>query len=147
MPDPEEKPKNAEGKPKSEDGEIQDAVPLELREVLQKLPPEQRQVLERSFMMIQGPVAHPLLGKIDKEHLHKMLDGVENDNKRSYEDTRDERKHITLRAVVGTAAFLVACAIFLYAKEVPLLKDILIYLVLIGGGVGIGRGFKRHDDS
>lgn len=108
------------------DGDAQ-AMPPEVGEVLKSLPAEQRQVLERSFsLMFQGPVVNPLLGKIDKEHLHKMLDGVENDNRRMYDDSKDERKHLTLRAVVGTAAFLIACGLFLWAKEVPFLKDLLI---------------------
>ncbi|MEK7380938.1 MAG: hypothetical protein AAB075_08015, partial [Gemmatimonadota bacterium] len=53
------------------------SMPPEVGDVLKGLPAEQRQVLERSFsLMYQGPAINPMLGKIDKEHLHKMLDGV-----------------------------------------------------------------------
>lgn len=119
------------------------ATPPEVQRVLAQLPPEQRHVLEQSFsMMVQGPVPHPLVSKIEKEHLTKLLDGVENDNRRMYEDQRDERKHQTGRAVLGTLALVAVCVLFLWYREVPLLKDILGYLVAAAGGYGIGKGSK-----
>jgi len=133
-----------EPRPDLEPADAKPTSPSEVEQVLEKLSADQRQVLERSFsLMLQAPIVNPVLTKLNTEHLHKILDGVENGNKRMYEDERDERKHVTLRSVVGTLAFLVLCGLFLWAKEVPFLKDLVIYLVLIAGGVGIGRGLMR----
>ncbi len=60
------------------------AAPPEVQQVLNALPPEQRHILERSFaMLVQGPLMNPIAAKIDKVHLNKIFDGVENDNLRS----------------------------------------------------------------
>lgn len=123
--------------------------PPEVRRVLESLPQAQREVLERSFaMMYQGPVVNPILTKIDKEHLHKLFDGIENDNKRMYEDRASGRKHGRFIAGLGVLAFLAISSVFLWAQQGDLLKGILIGLALFLGGLGTGSRFlsKQDDD-
>ena len=117
------------------------SVPPEVQVILQHLPPEQRRVVEQSFSLLyqyQGPGVNPVLSKIDGEHVHKILEGIENDNQRMYQDRDRGRSHNRFLAIVGVAGFLLVSGLFLWAQQSNLLKDVLTWLAIFVGGLGVG---------
>lgn len=100
-------------------------------------------------MMFQGPMstAHPILAKLDGQHLTKILDGVENESKRDHEDRDQGRKHMRFIAVVGLAGFLLISALFLWANAGELLKGILMGFAVFAGGLGFGSRFLHKKDD
>ena len=88
-----------------------------------------------------------MLAKIDKDHVHKILDGIEHDNQRMYEDRDRSRSHNRFLSIVGVAGFLVLSGLFLWAKQSALLRDILTWLAIFLGGLGVGVGFLRRRGS
>ena len=125
------------------------ATPTEVREILATLPEEHRVRLERTFAMLtyQGPVQNPMLAKMDGQHLHKIIDGVEADSQRNHEDREKDRRHRRTLAYVGLGGFLLISGVFLWAKQGDLLKGILIGFAIFVGGLGAGSRFLRRDSD
>lgn len=152
----EEKPKSEEEKDKSSESPEQpeDIVPTEEEsglpiEILDKLDPEERKIVRRTFsMFMAGSFTSPhhyLFRKMTSEHIGKVLDGVERDNQREHQGRMSTRR--------WNYAYLITCLIFILAiSGLFLWKDKSEYIVPIiaalsgfagGYGIGLSRGQKR----
>jgi hypothetical protein len=109
------------------------------------VPPAEQKVRElvrrEAFGMFQfGPAPNPLVEKMTEEHITKVIDNSEADNKRS-----DYR--IKFLAVILTIGFIAICGMFLYAGQSALLKEILTLFITFAGGFAGGYGFKAYKGS
>ncbi len=124
------------------------APPHAVQEIIKRLPPREREIVEQSFsMLVQAPMVNPVLAKLDGQHLHKILDGAENDSKRHHEDRDKNRRHNRFVVVVGLVGFLAISALFLYLNQAELLKGILMGFAVFAGGLGFGARFLRRGDE
>ena len=113
-----------------------------LDEMLSNAPPEIGQQI-RMMAVSAGMMPHPILAKLNEDHIHKMMDYGESESIREDRQARSTRMLvfaafvIVLAAVVGMVLFLVL------QDEVGLLGQILGGLALfstgMAGGFGLGR--------
>jgi hypothetical protein len=138
---PAESPDKLEKK-KDSDGD-DDASVIE-PEVLEKLPPEVRRVLEFGMGMFSTPVFHPVTKKINEGHIDKLLDSSEKDSQREYKDRMWGRCFGILYALIGVGLFVFVTMYLSDDKE--LYRDLLTKVIIFFGGGGLGYGVKAFLD-
>ncbi|HSS20898.1 MAG TPA: hypothetical protein VLL54_12560 [Pyrinomonadaceae bacterium] len=133
-----------EGETKNKNGEK--PSPLE-PEVLEKLPPEVRKVVESFSLQAfsAGPMTNPVLGKVTEGHIDKVLDQGEKDSDREFQDRRSTRKYNLLYALIAAALF-VFVTIYLAGQDKELYRDLLTKIIIFFGGTGAGYGIKAFRD-
>jgi hypothetical protein len=152
----EEKPKSEEEKDKTSERPQQpeEIVPAEEEsilpnEILEKFPPEAREVVRKSTSMFMAgampPPHYHIAKKMTSEHIGKVIDGIEKDSQREHQGRMSTRR--------WNFAWLIACLIFILALSgLFLWKEKSEYIVpiitaLLGGaggyGIGLSQGQKR----
>ena len=81
--------------------------------------------------------------KINSEHISKILDIAEEDNKRELEDTKIARLYNLINLVI-VLIFLGFLTVFLANKDLSTYQDIVRILIIFGGGFGAGFGYKSR---
>ena len=115
-------------------------------EVLQNLPEDVRKVMQIGFSMQRfGAMPSPLAEKINPEHITKMLDIIEKDGDRAYQDNSSSR-NFTLVYVLIFVAFFIFLTIFLVDKDKDLYQEIIKLIFAFIGGAGSGYGIKVYLD-
>jgi len=115
---------------------------------LEKIPPEVRSEVKGLFSTISarfiGPPPHPFADKLTKEHITKIIDNVEQDEQRQFQEGRDIRRmgmtifFAMLVPVTGLIVF------FTLLNKADLLVGLISALVGFGGGFGGGYGFGKY---
>lgn len=141
---PDEKTESAEELRKNQEGKEQ----IVEGEVLEKLPPEVRRVMEIGFSMqrFSGLLPSPFLTKINETHISKILEIAEKDDERSFVDAQSSKKYIFACVLIFCALFVFA-TVFLMGKDKELYKEILKLLAMFLGGLGSGFGLKGYLDG
>lgn len=115
-------------------------------EVLKHLPPElQKAVQSFSLEAFSGPVFHPVLKKINEEHITKVLEQAEKDSERDFKDTQSARLY-GLMYVVIILVFLGAMTAYLVNADKELYKQVLGYVLPFLAGIAGGYGVKAYQD-
>ena len=135
-------------KPKKEQEPIEetkeeDDLPLPA-DVLEELPPNIRSKIVHSLrlMMFSGTIPNPFAKKINETHIDKILDHVEKDSLRGYNNQRSIRRYdfailvICIIVITGLAIF------FSIIKESNLLINLIIGAFAFLGGLGYGKTKK-----
>lgn len=119
-------------------------------EILEEIPEEHRAGVKSSFSLMmgaaRGAASSPLARKITSEHIGKMLDNSDKEDKRNF----------TIRLVgEGTKVFsvisvlaLVSIVLFYAAKtkDTELSEKVFIGAVSAVGGAGVGYGIGKAKD-
>jgi len=142
-PKPPDKPPEPENKPT--------AFPLP-PEVMDKIPPKQRQSIE-SFMsaaMSFGPVPNPLASKVTSEHISEFIKLHSRGLELDHDDSKDSRKHtsrIVLTTICLSTVIILALAI---SGKTDILLELIKAGIFVSGGFGGGYGYsewrRRKDD-
>lgn len=113
-------------------------------EILAKLPPEAREVVQSlTAAVYSGPVPNPIAEKITSDHITQLITARNQDAEREHVDRKDTRRWATvliglcLVVGVGMVVFLVI------AGQVDLADRLMERGILLGGGVGIGYGISE----
>jgi hypothetical protein len=115
-------------------------------EVLDKLPPEVRKVVESfSLQAFAGPVYNPVLKKITEGHIDKVLEQTEKDSEREFKDRLRSRIFALLYGLLAAALF-VFVTIYLAGQDKELYRDLLTKIIIFFGGAGAGYGVKAFRD-
>ena len=135
-----------EPEPTEIDKEMEDLakeVPPEVREFLKGAPPEVRQVamsmMTRTSM--GGSLPHPLFDKFTPQHIDKLLDLNEEDNKRNF-NFASRGRWFQLSYVFFALSFVIFLIVYLLPNNKDILNDLLKVLVGLAGGFGLGYGYK-----
>ncbi|KPK74372.1 MAG: hypothetical protein AMJ79_14350 [Phycisphaerae bacterium SM23_30] len=112
-------------------------------EVLEKLPSHIRESFQ-AMMVMSGQVPHPLISKLEPEHIHKIIDATEKDNQRDFQDKLSSRKSNLIWLLVICVFILAVFALFIFSKNTDLVVPIGTALLGFAGGFGSGFGVGRH---
>lgn len=125
--------------------EVLNEMPSEIKHALEQLPKEQQKSFKSSISAVLSSTSnrHPLLEKVEPEHIHKILDYTHQDEQNSYKYACSNRFFRVGYVIIGLAfaAFLI---IYLQPKDPQLFNDILKYVVGFLGGFGAGYGWKKY---
>ncbi|MGL4884661.1 MAG: hypothetical protein ACRC8K_26935 [Waterburya sp.] len=107
--------------------------------------PQEAQAIVRMMMSrsISTSSLSPLQDKINPEHISKILDIAEEDNKREFEDIKLVRIYNLLTLII-VLIFLGFLTVFLANKDLSTYQDIIRILIIFGGGFGAGFGYKSR---
>lgn len=115
-------------------------------EVLEKLPPEVRKVVESfSLQAFTAPIFNPILKKITEGHIDKVLDQTEKDSEREFKDRLRDRVFAFLYALIAASLFIFV-TIYLAGQDKELYRDLLTKIIIFFGGAGTGYGIKAFRD-
>lgn len=128
-----------------EDEERQTEGEGHLMEGIEKMPPHVQSVVKTMMGFSSVPVPHPVVSKINEEHIHKFMDYVHQDDENSYNLRRSARWFNLLYLLVAVALFIFLI-VFLVPAHTDVLTDILKILVAFAGGFGSGYGLKTYFD-
>lgn len=124
--------------------ELTEESPIPI-EVLKKLPPEDRRVIESLFASVTyGPVPNPLARKVTSEHIGKIIDHQDRGMQLEFEDRRDSRRWGTLVAFGLVVILAVVVLTLALTNRTAALIEVLKAIVLIAGGFGTGFGFAEY---
>ena len=131
---------------KEENQAVDKEIPIP-PEILDKIPTEAREEIEKFISIAAtsryvGPMPHPLTSKITEEHVTKIIDNVEKDDQRSFEERKGVR-NTTLTIFILILVFIAGFLIFFTLRgQTEILIPLLTAVVGAGGGYGIGRSTK-----
>ncbi len=115
-------------------------------ELLEKLPPEAKKVVEIGMSMHRfGPMPNPITEKLNDGHIDKILDIAAKDDERAFKDATESRKFTLIYILVFSALFIFL-TIFLVGSDVELYKEIIKLFTIFLGGLGSGFGIKSYMD-
>lgn len=133
-------------KPEEKKSSEQNGIGFVEPELLDKLPPEAKKVVEMSLSThMLGPMQNPLAKKITSKHIDKILDLSEKDAERTFKDAEETRK-FTLKYVVLFVILFVFLTIFLVSSDKELYKEVIKLFAVFLGGFGSGFGIKNYMD-
>jgi hypothetical protein len=111
---------------------------------IDELPQEARAIVR---MMMSRSISTKsssfLQDKVNQEHISKILEIAEEDNKREFEDTKLARIYNLLTLII-VLIFLGFLTVFLANKDLSTYQDIIRILIIFGGGFGAGFGYKSR---
>lgn len=113
-------------------------------ELLDKLPPETREVFQSLIAAVySGPVPNPIAEKITSDHITQLITARNQDAEREHVDRKDTRRWATV--LIGLCVVVgVGMVVFLVtAGQVDLADRLMERGILLGGGVGIGYGISE----
>ena len=128
------------------------ALPEEISQVLEGVPPAQREVIER-FMISQVSMISRISPeievskKITAEHITTMLNTQDKAMERTFRDNTQKRWY-SIALVVLSCAVLIALVVLL--KDIPETMEKIITIVLsglLGGAGGYGLGVNKRRDN
>jgi len=125
--------------------EAEEAHEIALSKELKNAPPRVRKIFEA--MMVSGsmgPSNHPIFEKIEPSHIDKFLDYSHQSDEREHEYRRSSRWFQMFGFVFAVLALFAATWLLLPDKD--LLTELFKILVVFGGGVGAGYGFRARQD-
>ena len=136
---------SAPGPDKTESQETKaPAIPIP-QEVLEKLPPKQRQQIE-SFMataMSIGPMPNPLANKITAEHITEFIKMHSKGMDLQHSDSRDSRRITLIVFAIGSVLSTLVILSLSYANKTDILMELIKAGIFMIGGFGGGYGFSE----
>lgn len=112
------------------------------------MPPEVRRVFQ-AFMAsatVRSRVSpqSALFDKFTPEHIDKYLDYIQRDDDNAHELVKTNRWFYLAYVVIGLIVFG-AGVVYLQSRDPDLLRTLIEFLVLLGGGLGAGYGISKRE--
>jgi hypothetical protein len=115
-------------------------------EVLEKLPPEERRLVESAFQaaIYSGPFPNPIAQKLTPEHITQIIDATARDSQAEYDDRKHARPF--LYGLLAFVSLLAAIVIIVLALEdkTDTLNEVIKLIAVFAGGAGSGFGFAEY---
>lgn len=129
-----EKTSPSQKAPEEENDDEDALVPEEL---LEGIPQEDRGIIQRSLTMMSGRMPNPISKKITSEHIGKLIDNSESQDRRESKDKNFSRIYHVLIILIALAFVSFLIYTFRGNNEVlvPMITGILAFL----GGLGVGK--------
>lgn len=126
--------------------EVLEELPDEVSGIIDKLPPDERKIITKSFQLMMGsfnpsPVT-PIIKKLTPEHITRIIDYSENEDKRHYRFANWSRFYFTIYVILAIALFIFL-TVYLSKDNTDLYIKIIEVIVIFGGGFGLGVGYKN----
>lgn len=126
--------------------DVLDELPDGVSNIIKKLPSDEGRRITESFqLMMSGFSPSPMTSiykKLTTEHIDKIIDYSENDEKRHYKYASWARFYTALYIVIGVSLF-VFLTIFLSKDRTDIYIKILEFLIIFAGGIGTGMSLKK----
>ena len=117
-------------------------------EDMEKLPHPAREIVRSMSMVMSGSTSHPLLSKINPEHISRIIDASEKENERGFQDNQSSRKWNFAWLIAICLFILLVFGLLIYAQKaeyiVPIGTAMLGFAGGFGSGLGVGR-YRRKD--
>ncbi len=119
------------------------------QELLNNLPPEQKEVATQFMASIsefhsRGPAVHPLINKLNEEHIHEFLSQMRLHESNAYELHKSNRWfHLGYVAIFVVLAC--GAVVYLLPLDREFLDSIIQIVVILLGGIGAGYGIKSRE--
>ena len=125
----------------------EDKEKIEEPEIFDNLPPEIKKVVEMgmSVQRFSGSLPNPILSKLDKEHITKILEQGEKEEENLYKDKQSTKKYNLIYFIL-ILLLIVFLVIYLANENKDLLLEIIKYVVIVAGSFGGGYGYKAYKD-
>ena len=137
----------SESQDSQKDKENEDTGKLkEIVEDLENLPPQLKMVVESSLVRGVSRPYSPITEKIDKEIISKVVDSLEKESEREFEDIKASR-WFRLGYLILFVGVFIFITVFLVDKDIEIYREILRILAIFGGGFGAGFGLKTYPDK
>ncbi|MFH2091458.1 MAG: hypothetical protein ABIJ31_03770 [Pseudomonadota bacterium] len=124
---------------------VEDTKKKEMMEFIEKSepPPHVKEIMLGMMRSssTSGPMPHPIVSKLNDEHIHKFLDYSQKDDQNAYELTKSNRWFRLIYAILAASVFLFLI-VFLLPNNKELLIDLIKILIAFVGGLGAGLGLK-----
>lgn len=135
----------SDGRGEEEPKSLVSAIPPE---ILEKLPPEQREFLQTFLAFGAFPVHNPMLSQVRPEHITKMLDNQAKVVEHEANDRHESRNQTTLLTVVLSVIVAIVILALALTNHSPELTTVLQYGAPFIGGLGGGYAIAewRHRD-
>lgn len=124
--------------PSKEDEKLKEASveDEELEAILHDVPEEVKKFMRMSSTSIRGSAPHPVMEKINAEHIDKVLSIAEKSDENEFKNQELERKH-NRKILFWLALFLLIIIVGgFFAKENDSVLKILTGLAIFAGGFG-----------
>lgn len=95
---------------------------------------------------ISGSISSPIPGKLNEQHIDKIIQNKENNDVRNSIERLHRRKFQLVYILIAVALF-VFLTLFLVGKDTELYKDIIKLFIAFVGGMGAGYGIKKFSDQ
>jgi hypothetical protein len=116
-------------------------------EVLERLPPQMREVVSQSIgFMSSGPMQNPIARKVTEAHIGKMIDNDEKNAVRDYRLAQTGRFFTTLYILLAIGSFF-AFAWMFAEKDRELFQQVVAIFATFVAGFGAGWGFNASRKS
>lgn len=118
----------------------------EMSEEFEHLPPEAKKHISKMFAMSMssGPAPHPIFSKMNTEQVGKVIDYVEEDNKRDHNYRVSQRRYDFATIIVILLFVLALAAGCLWKDKLEYIAPIITAIVGFGGGYGLGMSRQRN---
>jgi len=143
-------PKEKEEVTKAENKEVTEQSPSIIPpEVLENIPEKERDrvksFIEQSMTITSGIARNinPIANKITQEHITKIIDYSNDEDKRDREERKGERWHNYL--VMVTALVFTFCLILIFKDNSQILIPLITGILAFAGGFGIGKYYRKNN--
>ena len=114
-------------------------------DVIEKLPPPVREIVRSSMSMVMsGSAPHPLLSKINPDHISSIIDASEKDSERDFQDNQSSRKWNFAWLIAICLFILLVFGLLIYAQKAEYIVPIGTAMLGFAGGFGSGLGVERY---
>jgi len=124
------------------DSITQDIIP---EEILEAIPEEERgkvvSIIRQSMFSAVMKRSNPIADKITGDHITKIIDNSNEQDKRDREDKKGQRNYNLLLIIIGLV-FVGFLVVFLQ-KDQELLIKIIIAIISFVGGFGLGKSTSK----
>ena len=139
---------------KTDSQEIANTSSEELGEVLENLPPEIKKMMRMAVSMerISGVSSLSIGGKINEEHISKIIEYSARSEERVFKDAESSRKYVLFYGII-IAFTMLALTLLLINKGdkgidayTKLIQLILSFISLFIGGLGLGKLLDKRNN-
>jgi predicted PurR-regulated permease PerM len=120
-------------------------LPHGVSNIIKKLPSKEGKLISESFQLMMSGISPspmaPIYKKLTTEHIDKIIDYSENDERRHYKYAMWARFYTILYIIIGLGIF-VFLTIYLSKDKTDIYMKIIEFLVLFVGGVGAGMSIR-----
>lgn len=124
----------------------EDVFPDEIKEIVEKLPPEQGKTIRKSLEVMMSSVSmspySPLYKKVTGEHIDKIIEYSGKEDERGFQIAKISKTHTLIITILGMGIFIFL-TIFLAKDASNLYMDILKVAFGFLGGFGVGSFLKK----
>lgn len=133
----------AQAEPDKPVNAVRPAIPVE---VLDKLPPEVRQLVIAMSSSVSGPRPHPLAEKIQPEHVMEMLQGADREAAREHTRVTRGQWFTLVYVILGLVTFGLTTW-YLVPIDKDLYKEMVKLVFAFAAGAAGGYGYKAYKDA